>query len=170
MNDNKKVTYVLNNTRFIFRPNFAGDSTKDKFGSTTRKATLVIPDKNMADEMLANGINVKVLDPRDATEEPVYFVTVIANFNSKVPPKMYLVSGGNEPVLLDEDTVGEIDNSYVLNVNASLNPWFNENTGKTSLYIRNMYVELEVDDDPFASLYRNRTVDGVQDEDCIPFS
>jgi hypothetical protein len=173
MNDNKKVTYVLNNTRFIFRPNFAGDPSKDKFGSATRKATIVIPDKALADEMTANGINVKVLEPRDATEEPVYFVTIIANFNSRVAPKMYLVSNGGEPVLLDEDTVGEIDNSYVTNVNASLNPWFNENTGKTSLYIRTMYVELEVEDDPFAGMYKGRAVAAgaeADDGDYLPFS
>ena len=122
MNNDERISYVLKNTRFIFRPNLSGDPSADKYGSTTRKATIVVPDSSMVEDMLTRGINVKLLPPRNETEEPVHFVTAIANFDSRIPPRIYLVSGNNPARLLNEETVGEIDNVYVLNVNASLNP------------------------------------------------
>ena len=88
------------------------------------------------------------------------------NYDSKWPPKIYLVSGEAEPVLLDEESINSLDMCQVRNVNVVLNPYMNERTGRKSLYVRTMYVEQDIDDDPFASRYRR----GNDDEDgTLPF-
>ena len=94
--------------------------------------------------------------PREGEEEdfvPTYFVSVNINYDSKWPPKIYLVSGNSEPVLLDEDTVNELDHCRIKNINAVLNPYNNPNTHRTSLYVQTMYVEQDLESDPFASRY-----------------
>jgi hypothetical protein len=64
------------------------------------------------------------------------------------------------PVLLDENSVGVVDKCYVLRVNVALNPYENPKTGIKSMYIRTMYVEQDVADDPFAHMYANREGEG----------
>ena len=67
------------------------------------------------------------------------------------------MSGEGEPVLLDEDTVEEIDSMRVKNVNVILNAYeYDPANNGLSLYIRTMYVEQDLDDDPYAARYRNR--------------
>lgn len=146
----------IENTNFIYNTNFSGDPARDKFGSDARKANILIPTYEQAMELMDMGVNVKETKPKPGEEEgfePKYFAMVRVNYKSKWPPKIHLVSGDAVPVLLDEESVCAIDNCYVLNVNAVVNPSFNPNTGKTSLYVRTMYVEQDVEADPFAHRY-----------------
>ncbi len=155
----------IDDTRFIYETNFSGNSDNDRFGDTRRKANIVIPNPDQAKEMIKNGFKVRNTKPRpddDPDEfEPEFFVTAILKFRDKrgnlvkYPPHVYLVSGDSEPVLLDEDTVGRLDDIRVKNVNVVLNPYVfdAENDGK-NLYIRTMYVEQDLDDDPYAARYR----------------
>lgn len=147
---------TVENTRFIFNTNFAGDPRADKFRSDERKGNIVLPE-HLALELRADGFNVRETLPRegDGPEfEPEYYIVVKANYGSKYPPKIYMVAGeGAEPVLLHESSLVEIDRMRVKNVNVVLNPYENPNTGKRSLYIRTMYVEQAVESDPFAARY-----------------
>lgn len=147
----------IDDTNFIYNTNFAGDPEQDRFGSNARKANIIIPDHMQARELIDAGINVRCTKPREDEDEdtfvPTYFVSVRANYDSNWPPRIYLVSGDAEPRLLDEDTVGEIDRCYVKNVNVVLNKYLNPVTNRASLYIRTMYVEHDVEDDPYASRY-----------------
>ena len=151
----KKLIHV-ENSRFIFNTNFAGDPEKDRFGSDARQANLVIPSQEQAMELLDMGLKVKQTNPRPGEEEdyvPTYFVAIKVNYDSDWPPKVYLVSGDSDPVELDEESVGRIDRCYVLNVDAVLNIYENSRTGTKSLYVRTLYVTQDVDDDPFAAKY-----------------
>lgn len=151
----KKLIHI-ENSRFIFNTNFAGDPEKDRFGSDARQANLVIPSYEQAMELLDMGLKVKQTNPRPGEEEdyqPTYFVAIKANYDSDWPPKIHLVSGDSDPVLLDEESVGRIDKCYVLNVDAVLNIYENSRTGTKSLYVRTMYVTQDVEDDPFAAKY-----------------
>ena len=146
----------IENTRFIFMTNFSGDPERDNFGSDARKANLVIPDHEQAMDLIDQGFNVRSTKPRPGDEEdfePTYFVSVNVNYDTDWPPKIYLVTGDEEPLLLDEESVSIIDKCYVLNVNAVLNPYENNKTGRKSLYVRTMYVEQDIEDDPYASRY-----------------
>ena len=132
----------LENTRFIYRTNFAGDPEADRFRSAQRRGNLIIPDEGYARELLASGFNVKQTVPKEGEEEgfePTYLVSVIVNYKTNWPPKVYLVSGNSEPVLLDEESIGNIDVTRICNVNAVLAPHEYED-GKFTLYVRTMYV------------------------------
>ena len=155
---NEKKLISIENTRFIFKTNFSGDPARDTYGSDARRANIIISDPQQAEELLAEGFNVKQTKPRDDDEnfEPTYFVAINVNYDSSWPPKIYLVSGDAEPVPLDEESIDILDKIYVINVNAVLNPYHNQKTGRCSLYVRTMYVEQDIEDDPFAMKYRNR--------------
>lgn len=158
---------AVDNTRFIFEKNFSGDPTKDRFGDARRKVNLVIPDPEQAKDLIKAGFRVRQTNPRQdddpETFVPEYFVTAILKYRTrmgqavKYPPKVYLVSGDADPVLLDEDTVGTLDAMRIANVNVILNPYeFDPAGGGKNLYIRTMYVEQDLDDDPYAERYRRR--------------
>lgn len=159
---------AIENTKFIFRTNFFGDPDRDTYGSDARRANIIIPDEEQAQQLIEQGFNVKVTRPREGAEEgfiPEYFVAIGVNYESNWPPKIYLVSGEAEPVLLNEESVGCLDMCQVQNVNVVLNPYQNQRTGRKSLYVRTMYVEQDINDDPFASRYRRRADDDGQ----LPF-
>lgn len=150
----------IDNTKFIFKTNFSGDPSMDSYGSKTRKACVLIPSYEQAMDLMERGVKVRETRPRPGEEEgfvPRYYTSVIVNYDSEVaqsrPPKVYLVSGDNPPVLLDKDTVGNLDHVYVLNVNVVFEVSFNKRYNKTLCYIRTMYVEQDIDVDPYANLY-----------------
>lgn len=152
----------IENTNFIFRTNFSGDPERDSFGSDARRANIIIPDHMQARELIDAGFNVKSTKPKPGEEEdfvPTYFVAVNVNYDTEWPPKIYLVSGDGAPVLLDEESVDTIDRCYVCNVNVMLNPYENARTGRKSLYVRTMYVEQDIEDDPFAHRYARNSED-----------
>lgn len=152
-----KNLITIENTRFIFPTNFSGDPERDTFGSSDRKATIVIPTQEQADDLAELGFNVKCTTPKLGEEEgfkPTFYVAIKANYDSEWPPKIYLVTEGNDPVLLNKDTIATIDKSYITNVNVVLNPYYSERNRTWSLYIRTMYVEIDEAEDPFAARYR----------------
>ena len=158
MAKDKKIVSI-EGTRFIFRTNFSGDPERDSFGSSARKANIMIPDEQQALELRDEGFNIKQTKPREGEEEdfiPKYFVSIGLNYDSEWPPKVYLVTGKNVPVLLDEESIGILDKIYVTNVDVVLNPYHNQRTGRNSLYVKTMYVEQDVEDDPFAAKYLSR--------------
>lgn len=158
---------IVENGKFIFDTNFAGDPKKDRFGSDERKANLVIPDIDLARELIDDGFNVRLTKPRVGEEEgfvPRYFVKVKLNYKSTWPPKVYLVTDEDKSVLLDEESVACLDDIWVDRVNAVLNRYEGPN-GK-SLYVKSMEVYQNVDDDPISAKYRRRNRD---EEEEIPF-
>ena len=167
-------TIAVDNTRFIFATNFSGDAARDRFADTRRKANLLIPDLEQAKDLIKAGFKVRETRPRPDDDPndfiPEYFVPVLLKYRNrsgqmvKYPPKVYLVSGDNEPVLLDEESVSCIDNMRIKNVNVILNPYeYDPANNGLSLYIRTMYVEQDLDDDPYAARYRRRHEEDSED-------
>lgn len=167
MNDfeRKRELVNLDNTKFIFRTNFSGDPSKDRFNNSARRANILIPTAEEAEYIASLGVNVKTTKPRPGEEEgfvPRYYMPVIVNYDSDVaksrPPKIYLVSGNAKPVLLDEDTVGLIDGTYVVNVKATIEIVYLAKYDRNAAYVRTMYVFQDADDDPWASEFRTEEV------------
>lgn len=158
---------TIENTRFIYNTNFSGDPSQDRFGDARRKANIVIPDPQMAEDLLNMGVKVRQTRPRPdddpSTFEPTYFVSASLKYRDrlgnpvKYPPRVYTVSGDEQPVQLDEESVGIIDLIPVKNVNVILNPYTYNAAGDISLYIRTMYVEQRTEDDPWANRYGRKS-------------
>lgn len=164
-----KNLITIDDTRFIFNTNFAGDPTKERYRGTTRYGNIVIP-QSLAAELLRDGFNVRETTPRptDGPDfEPEHFIKIVAKYDGPYPPKIYMVSGDSEPVLMDKESLVNIDRARIAKVRVVLSPWMNEDTGKGSFYIRTMYVEQDVESDPFARYYSSRR--RGDDEEQLPF-
>lgn len=164
MSDNK--TILLENTNTIFMTNFSGDPQRDNFGSDERQVNLIIPNEEQAKALMDEGFNVKTWEKDDVI---TYFIKVKLNFNGKWPPKVYWVNTAKRRLLMDEESVGELDNISIKNVNAVLNPWFNSKNEKYSMYVKTMYVEQNMDDDPFAARYTMNDECEPEEGEDIPF-
>ena len=68
---------------------------------------------------------------------------------------------------MDKESLVNIDRARIAKVRVVLSPWMNEETGKGSFYIRTMYVEQDVESDPFARDYARRRRD--DDDGQLPF-
>ena len=168
MNQVTKKQIVIDNTNFIFKTNFAGDPEKNgKFGSNDRRCCIVIPTRELADEIAATGIEVKQYDSEDKDTGEVtttLFVQAKVSYRNRDgslksrQPSIYAVHNDGKPVLKTEETVGEIDKEHVLNVKVTINPWYYEVTGKTYAYVNVMYVVCDANEDPFAHEFWNTSV------------
>lgn len=172
-------TIAIDNTRFIYQTQFSGDPTKDRFGDSRRKCNILIPDMEQVRDLIKAGFTVRETKPRQdedpADFQPEYFVTAILKYRNrngmpvKYPPKVYLVNENDEPVLQSEDTIALLDDMRIRNVNVILNPYeYDPANHGMSLYIRTMYVEQDMDDDPYAALYRRRREE-VDESEEEPF-
>lgn len=157
----------IEDTNFIYTTNFSGDPDADKYKSTTRKGNLIIPDPEMAMELREQGFNVKETRPREGYEDefvPTYYMSIILNYRSAYPPTVYLVND-NEPVFLDEESVDILDRIRVRNVKCMLNGYEWEE-GRFTAYVKTMYVEQDLSDDPFADYYRSlREAEPIEDDE-----
>jgi hypothetical protein len=113
----------INNARIIFK-NFKGSPTKVNPRGGEIGFSVVIPNKEMADE-LANDINefgvgwnVRILEPRDEGEEPLLHLPIKVRFN-EWGPNIHLISNGNR-IRLDEESVGMLDDIIIGNVDLDI--------------------------------------------------
>ena len=180
-NDNGDVLsqyhVCLKNTNFMSFGgsglNFSADMEKDKYAKkpedVRRTALIIIPDKALVDDLIAEGFNIRQNKPYPGKEDeyiPIYYTTIIANYDSKKSkPNIFLSSEnghvfpGNPStgyVLLDESNVGNLDGIAVDRVRVCLNKYTNKlGTGK-SLYIQTMFVDQAVRNDPIIRRYAPR--------------
>ena len=159
--------FNFDDTRFIFMTNFSGDPKRDNWGDTRRKVELIIPSEAQAKELTKAGLKVRQTKPGkyDDPEEfvPEYHITVLVQYRKrdgepvKYPPAVYLVTPGADPIKMTEETVGQLDHIRVKNVNcvATVRDYVDRdgNPGR-NLQTRTMYVEQDMDDDPYADRYR----------------
>lgn len=176
----KNPVVILEDTKFIFKTNFAGDPANDAYGNSARRGNIIIPTEDLARQIADAGIDVKATKPREGEEEgfkQTFFMPIIVNYTSGVakerPPKIYLVSNGNAK-LLTEETVGCIDRCYVLNVNATIEITYLKKYDKYCAYVQTMYVEQDVDEDPFAARYKmadngRQQPEGPTDDEEVEF-
>ena len=57
-------TIAIDNTKFIFATNFAGDPTKDRYNDARPKANIIIPDPEQAKDLIKAGVRVRETRPR----------------------------------------------------------------------------------------------------------
>jgi hypothetical protein len=141
----KRIT--VDNTRFIFATNFSGNPANDRFADTRRKCNLIIPDPEQARDLIKEGIKVRETRPRQDEDPndfvPEYFVSAVLKYEDrlgnpvKYPPKVYLVVGDNQPVLLDEGSISTLIRFAQRTLNVILNAYDYDPVGhKKSLFIR----------------------------------
>lgn len=140
-----KPTREFENVR-IFNRNFSGKESKyNKAGN--RNFCLELSDEE-AFNLKEEGWNIKEYENRDGDKK--YYVSINVSYGKSINPNVYLITNG-EKILLDETTVGQIDNIDISRVDLVVRP-YEWDTGKIKGYVKNMYVTAE--EDRFASYYR----------------
>ena len=144
-----KITFAprnilqIDDARIIYR-NFSGEGSKfNREGD--RNFSLIIDDPAIADELVAEGWNIKIKQPREEGDEPFITLPIKVKFNDR-GPNVYLQSGNNR-VRLDEESISCLDNVDIINVDLDIRPYDWEVNGKTgrTAYLHSMCVTQEVD-------------------------
>ena len=134
----------IDDARIIFR-NFSGIGSKfNREGD--RDFSLIIPNQEIADRLIADGWNVKIKPPRDEDEDPFMLMKVKVKFNDR-GPIVYLKTG-NRQNRLDEETIGLLDSIDILSVDMDIRPYDWEVSGKTgrTAYLQSMRVHQGITD------------------------
>lgn len=142
-------TVLLEGVRLVFR-NFTGkESQYNQEGA--RNFGVIIPDPRVAERMLADGWNVKYLNPSEEEKEEGIetgppWLPVKVRYDVGRPPKIVLVTERGRTTL-DEKTVEMLDWADITNVDLILRPYPWSVRGDTgiSAYVQSMYVTIEED-------------------------
>lgn len=144
-----KVTFApkgilqIDDARIIYR-NFSGEGSKfNREGD--RNFSVIIDDPAIADELVAQGWNVKIREPREEGDDPFIHLPVKVKFNDR-GPRIYLITGDRRNEL-DEESVAILDNVDILGIDLDIRPYdwgVNGKTGRTA-YLHSMRVVQEVD-------------------------
>ena len=140
---------IVDDARIVFR-NLEG--REDKFNRKgDRNFALVIPTEEMAQAMTEKGWNVKIKDNREDGGDLFMYLPVKVKFNDR-GPSVYLNTNGRVN-MLDEESVGMIDQIDIASVAMDIRPYDWEVSGKCgrTAYLERMDVVQELD--RFAARY-----------------
>lgn len=133
----------VNDAKIIYR-NFRGEGSKyNREGD--RNFAMIIPNQELADELIAHGWNVKIKAPREEVEDPFMYLPIKVKFNDR-GPHIYLMTG-DRTNRLEEDMVPMLDDIDICSVNLDIRPYDWEVNGKTgrTAYLQAMKVIQEID-------------------------
>lgn len=133
----------IEDARIIYR-NFAGVGSKyNRDGD--RNFAVIIPNQEIADELIADGWAVKIKPPRDEDDSPFMYLPVKVKFNNRGPAAY--VKSGNSVQRLNQDTIGMLDEIDIQSVDMDLRGYDWEVNGKTgrSAYLQAINVIQNID-------------------------
>lgn len=133
----------IEDARIIYR-NFSGAASKfNREGE--RNFAVIIPNEEIANELMEAGWTVKIKPPREDFEDPFMFLPVKVKFNAR-GPAAYVESGGTV-TRLNEETIDILDELDIASVSMDLRPFDWEVNGKTgrSAYLHAISVVQNID-------------------------
>lgn len=133
----------LDDVRIIHR-NFSGEGSKfNREGD--KNFSVLIDNMELANDLIEQGWNVKIREPREEGDEPFAHLPVKVKFNDR-GPRIYLITG-NRRNELDEESVAILDNIDIACIDMDIRPYDWEVNGKTgrTAYLHSMRVVQEVD-------------------------
>jgi len=148
--ENKGNILQIEGARIVYR-NFSGVAGKyNREGD--RNFAVVIPDQDIADDLLKEGWNVKIRPPREEGEDPFIYLPVKLKFNDR-GPGVYVNTYDGNLERLNEETINSLDNIDIIDVDLDIRAYdwdVNGKTGRTA-YLQGMEVRQNID--RFAAKY-----------------
>jgi len=135
-------TFMVEDARIIFR-NFSGkEGQYNREGD--RNFAVVIP-SDVADQMVLDGWNVRILEPREEGDDPTPYVQVAVNFNNR-PPRVVMLTSTTR-TQLDEASVEVLDWADFRTVDLIARGYEWSVNGKSGVkaYLQSMFVTIEED-------------------------
>lgn len=140
-------TVLMEGVRIIFR-NFAGK--EGQYNREGDRNFAVLLDDKTAEDMAADGWNVKWLRPREedadeGREEPQAYLPISVNFKGRPPRIVLITSRGRTNI--DEDQVEMLDWADIINVDLIVSPyaWTVNDKSGIKAYLQSLYVTIQED-------------------------
>ena len=139
----RRPTLALENAHIMFR-NFAGNPDKFNRNGGVRSFNVRIDDPELAEQLMEDGWNIKILAPREEGDKPTHHVQVFVGYKIR-PPKVMMISGGTMTELTEE-TISTLDYADIMSADVEINPgvWEDDNGNeRVKAWLKEMYVTIE---------------------------
>lgn len=151
-NRNNPSDLMIEDANILFT-NFAGAATRYNKEGGKREFAVALP-LNLVEDLEKDGWNVKYRKNADGEydpERPYLGVKVSYKFRA---PAIWLITGGRKQ-LLNEDTVGTLDNITIKTADVVIHPSVYDVRGQQgiSAYVKELYVVMDDESASFASKY-----------------
>jgi hypothetical protein len=135
-------TFMVEDARIIFR-NFSGKEGQYNREGDRNFAVVLPPD--IAEQMLKDGWNVRVLEAREDGDESTPYISVAVNFNNR-PPRVVLLTSTTR-TQLNEDSVEILDWADIRNADLIARGYDWSVNGKqgTKAYLQSLFITIEED-------------------------
>ena len=96
--------------------------------------------------LVADGWNIKTLNPREEGDEPTPYIPVTVRFDV-VPPNVYMITSTGR-IRLDEENVALLDFANIENVDLIIRAYEWSVNGKSGIkaYLKSLYATIEEDE------------------------
>ena len=144
MNSEVKKFFDVDGRAIRFR-NFEGKAGKFNAEGDRNFCLLLNPDD--ADELQAEGFNVRYLNPREEGDVPVPYLPIKIAYGKGRPPKVVQVTKRGKTEL-DEESIRNLDWAEIEKADISINPYHYNVSGREGIkaYLKTMYVTIVEDD------------------------
>lgn len=151
-NRNNPSDLMIEDAKILFT-NFAGSPTRYNSEGGKREFSVALP-LNLVEDLEKDGWNVKYRKNADGEydhERPYLGVKVSYKFRA---PAVWLITGGRKQ-LLNEETVGTLDNITIKTADVVIHPSVYDVRGQQgiSAYVKELYVVMDDESASFASKY-----------------
>lgn len=136
-------TVLIEDAKLMYR-NFEGRETAYNQAGN-RNFCVILPSTEFAEQLRADGWNVRYTEPRDEGDVPIPYIQVTVGYKIRPPRVVMITSRGRVP--LGEDTVGTLDWVNFKTVDLIFRPrvWTHGIKSGTKAYLQSLFATIEED-------------------------